>query len=139
MPHNVRPDRFTEYNLEPSQCGEWIIENAAALQSSVIVCYGWMSSRPPVRDAYHTQTVLDQIERIRQLLNILEAHVEPPAAEAAPVEDYGADLIYTLPGVVGFHAFDALNDDQGPDSPTGWGSTEVEAVEDLRDQLGEAV
>jgi hypothetical protein len=82
MTPNVRTDRFADYNLEPSQCAEWIVEQSSCLSVHTVAAFGWMA-RGGINTGgaeFHRQEMVDQIEKIRQLLNIMEERLSPAIA-----------------------------------------------------------
>lgn len=82
MTPNVRPTRYADYNLEPSQCAEWIVEQSSYLSVHTVAAFGWMA-RGPLNTAnakFHRQEMVDQIEKIRQLLDIMEERLSPAIA-----------------------------------------------------------
>jgi hypothetical protein len=82
MTNQTQPGYYAEYDLQPSQACEFIVRNASEMQSHVVMAFGWMSLRPEKKSIYHVEQIAEQIERIRELCDILQAHVDRAKTEA---------------------------------------------------------
>lgn len=72
---------YSEFNLAPSQCAEWIIDNSSNLLTHTVAGFGWMEQRHEEVNIYHIVQMRNNIARVRELLGILEAFAVVPNLE----------------------------------------------------------
>jgi hypothetical protein len=77
---------YAQYDLEPSSVCEWLIRETSETQSHVVMFFGWMSKQPRNVEPYHLTVVANQIKRLRELTDILQAHVDRAKTEARKEE-----------------------------------------------------
>lgn len=86
MTNQTPSNYYDQYDLAPSQCCEWIARETSEMQSHVVMAFGWMSTRPENVSPYHLEQVGNQVARLRQLADILQAHVDRVSVQALEVE-----------------------------------------------------
>jgi hypothetical protein len=86
MPIQTQPGHYADFTLTPSQCADWIISQASGLSQHTVVAFGWMNQPRASAVAYHRDKMAEQIERIRELCDRLEAHLEHVEALTVEVE-----------------------------------------------------
>ena len=77
---------YADLTLTPSQCADWIISQASNLSQHTVVAFGWMSQPAASAVDYHREVMAEKIERIRELCDKLEAHIQHVEAPAVEVE-----------------------------------------------------
>lgn len=67
---------YSDVGLTPSQCAEWISEQAMKMQTHIVAEFGWMSQGSVDHlTGFHLEKALDHLDRLRALGEILEHHV----------------------------------------------------------------
>jgi hypothetical protein len=86
MPIPTQPGYYADLTLMPSQCADWIIDQASGLSQHTVMAFGWMSQPAASSHNYHREVMAEKIERIRELCDKLEAHIQHVEAPAVEVE-----------------------------------------------------
>lgn len=81
-------DFYSQYELAPSQAAEWLIEQSSKITVHAVATFGWMSlgSTDEYSD-FHIASVRERISRARELLSIIESHVDRAMRAEASVEE----------------------------------------------------
>jgi hypothetical protein len=89
MPTETTETFYSSYDLSPSQCAEWLVNNSTTVLTHTLVAFGWMSGHSERPHPFHVEQVREHIARLRELLIILEAHID--TAAPAPVKTMTTD------------------------------------------------